>query len=1223
MNIPSKKSLRAPIGALIWMALLGLSGWTMQVSAETPQAATVPWISIAPSVGHDVISGQATKLKGVEAGQPAPVVPPPPPPPPPTFPFETIDSITVETLSTCGTSPQNFSLNGVALGSMNVNNAHCTCSPPLTRGKTTDPTALAAWDGSDIQGNVGGFSRSDRTTVDLWASMTVTSDGDARKICLFDRSGGGCTTTYLCSGHSSSTVNVSVSNAWNAAAVPADAPDLGSSAVADDRLYFGTKYKWDFGDGDSTGWLNITDPHNLEAAHTYTGAAGSPFTATLTVCDDSDACTSAEYPMVIRAATLDTKINIAIDEGLWALHKGLNRSTGQIVSPGSYGSDTANHAAAMNAFFAHGHAMADEPSLGVVVPRSESNPYVRTMQLAMNYLFTKLAVDSLTVEDGNDPDTNGNGIGLSYTANNHGVYGNGPIIDAIVASGTPSAVAEAGIAEVEGRTYRDIVQDMVDSYAWGQTDTGGGEGGWAYTFQNDTFGDNSSGGWAAIGLIPAERTFGVTIPDFVRTQLDLWMNTSFADLGNSGTYGYTSANCLWGCAGSTAHGMLQLDLYGDVSSAADDANASSRWLHTESWINQNWGAGPSEGNANTVTGYTYALFGATKALRLANPPVETIYAYSDPGNPAAPGPSNGFDWYKDPNKGVARVAVDRQNLNTGHWPSFQGGAGANGLSTSWHVIMLAPALFEAGPRAVAGASPTTVNIGQAVSFDHSESFHLDPSKVITTYEWDFDGDGTFDYSTGDENAVPTFAYSPDVTSLPLTYTAVLRVSDGNLNSTATVDVEVVLGNAPPTAVITPGAITAPQGSVVALSGAASSDPNEGEPLFDSIVEYAWDLDDSNGLTQFVVGTVDASVTFTTPGIHKVGLRVKDSFGLEAVGFATITVPDNQAPVAACQNVTVEAGPGGVADASVDAGSSDADGDDLTITQDPAGPYSLGSTTVTLNVSDGQASDSCSATVTVVDTTDPILVGGADQTLEATSPAGAVATFSVSASDNIDGDLEVTCTPASGSVFPHGETTLVTCTAEDASGNQASTSFSITVEDTTPPDLVIPADQLLEAATAAGTATTFSVTATDIVDTEPTIVCSAASGDTFPIATTTVECTAEDDYDNVSSGSFTITVQDTIAPALVIPADQLLEAASAAGTATTFSVTATDAVDADPTIVCSAASGDTFPIGTTTVDCTAEDDYGNVSSGSFTITVQDTIAPALVIPADQLLEAASA
>jgi hypothetical protein len=70
--------------------------------------------------------------------------------------------------------------------------------------------------------------------------------------------------------------------------------------------------------------------------------------------------------------------------------------------------------------------------------------------------------------------------------------------------------------------------------------------------------------------------------------------------------------------------------------------------------------------------------------------------------------------------------------------------------------------------------------------------------------------------------------------------------------------------------------------------------------------------------------------------------------------------------------------------------------------------------------------------------------------EATSPQGAEVTYAAAtATDLVDGSVDVSCTPASGSTFPLG-TTEVTCTATDAAGNEATGSFNVIVQDTIKP-----------------------------------------------------------------------------------------------------------------------------------------------------------------------------
>jgi HYR domain len=81
-----------------------------------------------------------------------------------------------------------------------------------------------------------------------------------------------------------------------------------------------------------------------------------------------------------------------------------------------------------------------------------------------------------------------------------------------------------------------------------------------------------------------------------------------------------------------------------------------------------------------------------------------------------------------------------------------------------------------------------------------------------------------------------------------------------------------------------------------------------------------------------------------------------------------------------------------------------------------------------------------------DTTPPVVTVPGDLTVDATGPGGARVTFTASAHDAVDPAPSLTCTPASGSAFPIGSTT-VTCTAKDAAGNTASATFHVQVRGT--------------------------------------------------------------------------------------------------------------------------------------------------------------------------------
>jgi hypothetical protein len=162
--------------------------------------------------------------------------------------------------------------------------------------------------------------------------------------------------------------------------------------------------------------------------------------------------------------------------------------------------------------------------------------------------------------------------------------------------------------------------------------------------------------------------------------------------------------------------------------------------------------------------------------------------------------------------------------------------------------------------------------------------------------------------------------------------------------------------------------------------------------------------------------------------------------------------------------------------------------------------------------------------TVEDTTDPVVTVPEDMTVEATSSAGAVVTFEVSATDDVDGTLTPTCDSDSGDTFPLGDTT-VRCTATDRSGNEGSDSFVIHVVDTTDPELTLPDDMSVNATTPTGAVVAYdpAPSATDTVDGSVTPICTPTSGSTLPIGDTTVACDATDDSGNTSSGSFTVHV----------------------------------------------------------------------------------------------------
>ncbi|MBS1845823.1 MAG: PKD domain-containing protein [Actinobacteria bacterium] len=184
------------------------------------------------------------------------------------------------------------------------------------------------------------------------------------------------------------------------------------------------------------------------------------------------------------------------------------------------------------------------------------------------------------------------------------------------------------------------------------------------------------------------------------------------------------------------------------------------------------------------------------------------------------------------------------------------------------------------PVATFTATPNPATAGQVVSFNGSGS--NDPDGTITRYEWDLDGNGTFETSTGTTpTASTTYATSGE-------RNVGLRVTD-NAGATSTFTKTVTIANQPPTASFTATPTSAPTGTSVAFNASASKDSDG------TIAKYEWDLD-GNGTYETTTTTPTTSTTYTTPGARTVGLRVVDNSGGTATTTVAVTAT-NRAPTA--------------------------------------------------------------------------------------------------------------------------------------------------------------------------------------------------------------------------------------------------------------------------------------------------------------------------------------
>ncbi len=275
-------------------------------------------------------------------------------------------------------------------------------------------------------------------------------------------------------------------------------------------------------------------------------------------------------------------------------------------------------------------------------------------------------------------------------------------------------------------------------------------------------------------------------------------------------------------------------------------------------------------------------------------------------------------------------------------------------------------------------------------------------------------------------------------------------------------------------------------------------------------------------------------------------------------------------------------------------------------------FAVGITTVVCTATDayGNHATPVSFTVSVCDSTPPTITGTPQNIpcQEATSPAGRVVVYTPpTSSDIVDGAVQVNCLLPSGATFAVGLNTVV-CTATDAHGNSAQTSFTIEVCDTTPPTINNTPNNIpcVEATGPSGAVVTYTLpTATDIVDVTDPVTCVLASGSVFPLGTTTVVCSSSDAHGNSASTTFTVTVCDRTPPTIYDTPSNIpcVEATSPQGAVVTYTPpTAIDIVDGAVSVSCVLSSGSTFAVGLNTVVCHTVDAAGNAASTSFTIEV---------------------
>ena len=370
------------------------------------------------------------------------------------------------------------------------------------------------------------------------------------------------------------------------------------------------------------------------------------------------------------------------------------------------------------------------------------------------------------------------------------------------------------------------------------------------------------------------------------------------------------------------------------------------------------------------------------------------------------------------------------------------------------------------------------------------------------------------------------------------------------------------------------------------------------------------------------------------GSKLVTLTATDAAAQISTCSFTVTAADNTPPTIACPgtqtvvaNSTCQAALSNYATAAM---ASDNCTASPTKTQTPAGGamLGLGTTLVTLRATDAAGlTGSCTFNVAVTDQTAPAITCPANITMNnAAGVCGATVNYSMTSTDNCAGaasTLTLLGGPASGAVFPVA-TTTVSYRATDPSGNSASCSFTVRVNDTQLPAITCPANQTLSNTPGVCFATVIYTTPTpsdNCAVSSNVVVSGQPSGTGFPVGTTTVTYRATDPSGNSATCSFTVTVNDTQLPAITCPSNQTMSNnTNVCGATTTYSTptTSDNCTVSSNVLVSGQASGTVFPIGATTVIYRATDPSSNSATCSFTVTVNDIQLPAITCPGNQVL-----
>jgi len=331
----------------------------------------------------------------------------------------------------------------------------------------------------------------------------------------------------------------------------------------------------------------------------------------------------------------------------------------------------------------------------------------------------------------------------------------------------------------------------------------------------------------------------------------------------------------------------------------------------------------------------------------------------------------------------------------------------------------------------------------------------------------------------------------------------------------------------------------------------------------------------------------------------------------------ITAPNDHTPpsITAPADITIEA-TGILTPVSIGQATGTDDSGIASITSNAPPKFPLGITMITWTAIDNGGNVAKAVQkITVIDTTSPVLTAPQAITVEAKSPDHNSLDLGLPAVNDAVGVESVT--NDAPPYFSLGKTT-VNWKAIDSSGNAATATQVVTVQDTTAPVIHAPTDITQEAVNP----TSNVVNLGNATVTDNGIVKSITSNapSVFPLGKTTVTWTGTDQSGNSATATQVVNIVDTTAPKITVPSNVTFEATSLNQNIVPLG----NATVTDNGSVKSITNNATqyFALGKTSVLWIATDESGNKANGTQLVNVIHTTPPMLKVPKDVQVQATS-